>query len=166
MAEDITVEGQPYRKRSPWGVWGLSLITLGIYGLVWYYKINDEARRFLRDDLIRPGVSVLALFPGAFVIVPPFVSMYRTGQRIVRMEERVRIQKTVEPILGLVAYYVAGLSLPYYQGHLNVVWDSALASAARPMSTGGPSMPPPPPPPPAPMTQPPSALPPDVSPAE
>ena len=36
MAETVTIEGQPYLKRNPIGVLGLSLITLGIYCLYWY----------------------------------------------------------------------------------------------------------------------------------
>src|SRR5713226_601334 len=162
MAEDVTVEGQPYRKRSPWGVWGLGLITVGIYGFVWYYKINDEARRYLRDDSIRPNRAVLALIPGFLLIVPPFVSIYRTGERILRMEEKARVQRTLEPIIGLIAALFSSVHVPYFQSHLNAVWDSALASAARPISSGGPSLPPPLPPPPPPMTRPPSALPPDA----
>jgi hypothetical protein len=32
MAETVTIDGQPYLKRHPLGVLGLSLITLGIFG--------------------------------------------------------------------------------------------------------------------------------------
>lgn len=49
MAEMVTIEGQQYKKRKPLGVLGLSFITLGIYFLVWYYKINDEMRRSEND---------------------------------------------------------------------------------------------------------------------
>ena len=145
MAEVVVVEGESFKKRSPWGVWGLGLITLGIYGLVWYYKINDEARRYLRDDSIRPGVSVLALLPGALLLIPPFVSVYRTAQRIQRMEDKSGVQKTIEPILGLVLAFVWSLYVPYYQSHLNGVWDRA-TMAAVPPTPGQPPIPPPPPP--------------------
>lgn len=30
------------RQQSPWGVWWLSVLTLGIYYLVWYHRINTE----------------------------------------------------------------------------------------------------------------------------
>ena len=55
MAELVTIEGQTYKKREPLGVLGLSFITFGIYWWWWYYTINDELRRFERDDTIRPG---------------------------------------------------------------------------------------------------------------
>jgi hypothetical protein len=140
VAEIVTIEGQQYKKRSPWGIWGLIFLTLSIYGFVWYYKINDEARRFLKDEQIKPVLALLALF----VPIVNLVSYYRTGERIVRMEERVGIQKTVEPILGVVAGIFYFLHMPYYQGHLNKVWDEARSGAALPPS-GTPAIPPPPP---------------------
>jgi hypothetical protein len=144
MAETITVEGQQYTRRNPWGVWGLTLITLGIYGFVWYYKINDEARRFLRDDTIKPGISVLAIILGWLIIVPPFVSYYRTAERIGRMQDRVGIQQRIIPILGLLAALIFSLHLVYDQSELNKVWDQARSGAALPPS-GTPAIPPPPP---------------------
>ncbi len=147
MAEIVTVEGEQYKKRSPFGAWGLGVITLGIYGFVWYYKINDEARRYLKDESIKPGIAVLALIPGFLLIVPPFVSIYRTGGRIERMEEKANIARSVEPVLGLVASLFYALHVPYYQSHLNGVWN---VGARRPASLmpeppEAPTVPPPPP---------------------
>ena len=142
MAEEVVVEGQAYKKRSPWGVWGLAIVTIGIYGLVWYYKINNEARRYLRDQAIRPGLAVLALF----VPIVNYVSIYRTGQRVQRMEERTGIQRVVEPVLGLLGAFVFGLYVPYYQDHLNTVWTQASGVGAQLPTYGSPAVPPPPPP--------------------
>jgi hypothetical protein len=50
MATTVSIDGQVYKRRSPLGVIGLSLITIGIYGLYWYYKVNDEARTYLRTS--------------------------------------------------------------------------------------------------------------------
>jgi len=146
MAEIVTIEGQEFKKRSPWGAWGLGLITIGIYGIVWYYKINDEARRYLRDDTIKPVLSVLAIIPGVILLVPPFVSYFRTGARIVRMEENAGIQKTVEPVLGLIAALVYSLHIVYYQSHLNTIWERYQAGTpAMPSASTPPAVPPPPP---------------------
>ena len=154
MAETITVEGELYKKRNPWGVWGLTLITLGIYGFVWYYKINDESRRLLKDDTIKPGISLLAIILGWLIIVPPFVSYYRTAERIGRMQERVGAQQSIIPILGLLAALIFSLHLVYDQSELNKVWDATTARAALP-PTGTPAIPPPPPQAPAEQTSPP-----------
>ncbi len=148
MAELVTVEGEQYTKRSPWGVWGLTLITLSIYGLVWWYKINDEARRYLKDESIRPGIAVLALFPGGLIIVPALISAWRTAERINRMQEKAGIQPVVIPILGVVTYLILSLHTVYYQSELNKLWDSAVKTAAVPLESGGSAPPLSPPPPP------------------
>ena len=88
MAELVTIDGQQYKKRDPLGVLGLSFITLGIYWFYWYYMINDEIRRFEKDDTVRPGMALLAITLGWLIIVPPFISVYNTSKHIVRMEER------------------------------------------------------------------------------
>ena len=155
MAEMVTIDGQVYTKRNPLGVLGLTVITIGIYGFVWYYKINDEARRYLRDDTIKPAMSVLAIIPGFILLVPPFVSYFRTGARIVRMEENAGIQKTVEPVLGLIAALVYSLHVVYYQSHLNKIWERYQAGTpAIPASSTPPAVPPPPPVPEMPPAQP------------
>ena len=61
MAEIVTIEGNQYLRRNPLGVLGLTLITLGIYGLYWYYKINEEIKTFTRDETISPVRSLMAV---------------------------------------------------------------------------------------------------------
>jgi hypothetical protein len=129
MAEMVTVEGQQYKKRDPLGAWGLVFLTLGVYGFVWYYKINDEARRYLQDDTIKPGIALLAILLGWIIIVPPFISYYRTGQRIERMQSKVEVPTPISPALGLLAALVLSLNVLYMQEHLNRVWDRARTQA-------------------------------------
>src|SRR6266545_2805208 len=69
MAETVTIEGKQYLKRNPLGVLGLTFITLGIYGLYWYYKINDEIRTFTRDETISPVRSLMAILFGWLIYV-------------------------------------------------------------------------------------------------
>jgi uncharacterized membrane protein HdeD (DUF308 family) len=139
MAETLNIGGQEFKKRSPLGVWGLTIITLSIYYFVWYYKINDEARRYLGDDSIKPGVSVLAVTLGILLIVPPYVSIYRTGERVRRMEEKAGVVSEVSPALALLASFFLALHIPYVQEHLNKVWRRYETSAAA-----QPAVPPPP----------------------
>ena len=80
--------GRAGKTRNIWLVWLVwPLITLGIYHLVWWYKINREARDFDDKIEVEPVLSLLALVPGGLIIVPPFVSVYRTGERIAQMQE-------------------------------------------------------------------------------
>ncbi|MHB8490152.1 MAG: DUF4234 domain-containing protein [Candidatus Dormibacteria bacterium] len=143
MAHIVVVGNQTYKKRNVVAVWlGLPFITLGIYSYVWIYKVNDEARRFLGDNSIRPALSVLAFIPGFLLIVPPFVAIYRTGVRIARMEAAAGSPNRTEPVVGLALGFVFGLYSLYYQDHLNGLWDRYLWSGNVPP----PAWPPPPPP--------------------
>jgi hypothetical protein len=135
MAQTVVIGNQTFKRRNIIGVWlGLPLITFGIYHLVWYYKINNEARRYLADEKISPGISVLAISLGAFLIIPPFVSVYNTGSRIARMQERAGLDSRIEPVLALLLTFVFGLHTLYLQSHLNRIWDRYLQTA--PPATG------------------------------
>jgi len=103
-----------------WFVW--PLITLGIYFFVWYYKVNREARDFARIE-VSPAVSVIAVLFGWIIIVPPFVSIYRTGERIARMQRAAGLETTCTPVLGLLLIFVFSLDRLYYQYELNRIWD-------------------------------------------
>jgi hypothetical protein len=143
MAEIVTIEGQRYTKRDPLGVLGLSIITIGIYWFYWYYKINDEIRRFERDDTVRPGMALLAVTLGWLIIVPPFISVYNTSLHIVRMEQRTGIQQQLSPALNVIMLLVVSVGIGIYsQEHLNRVWEAARATPAPPPMPGGPAPPP------------------------
>jgi hypothetical protein len=60
----------------------ISIVTLGIGGLVWYYLINADAKRLAQNKGWSPGLSVVAVTLGAFLIIPPFVSIWRTWSRV------------------------------------------------------------------------------------
>ena len=110
MAEIVRADGQEFKKRNIFAVWlGLPIITLGIYTFVWYYKINDEARRYLRDESIRPGISVLALSLGWVIILPPFISIYRTGKRIKRAEQLGGVGDCLHPTFAFLLVFPLGI---------------------------------------------------------
>jgi hypothetical protein len=141
MSQTVMVGNQTYKRRNVVGVWlGLPFITLGIYSYVWIYKVNDEARRFLRDDSIKPGLSVLAFIPGFILIVPPFVAVYRLGTRIARMEEAAGLPSRASGGIGLLLAFVFSLYPLYYQSHLNGVWDRYYQGSTMPTP---PALPPP-----------------------
>jgi hypothetical protein len=145
MADTITIGGSSYVKRNPLGVLGLSLITLGIYGIYWYYKVNQEIQRFTGDDTISPSRSLLALVPGFLLIVPPFIAYYNTANHIAQMERQRGVASEISPalVIGLMLVGMLGLVVgPYMQEHLNRVWDLA----SMPAMTGSAATAPPPPP--------------------
>jgi len=148
MAETVSIQGQQYLKRNPLGVLGLSFITIGIYFLYWYYKINDEVRRFEHDETISPARSLMAMIFGWIIIVPPFIAMYNTAKHVQAVEERLAIQPQLEPALTIVIMLLVSIGNGMYiQEHLNRVWDRATgAMPSLPGTTPGspPPMPGPP----------------------
>lgn len=125
-----------------WLVW--PILTLGIYHLVWYYKINREARDFDEKIDVQPTLSLLAVLIGWIIIIPPFVSIYRTGERIAQMQEDAGMERSCNGWLGLVLSFFASLYSLYYQYELNRIWarlgqPEEGSLVALPVSAGGPS---------------------------
>ena len=115
--------GRAGKTRNIWLTWLIwPLITLGIYHFVWYYKINREARDFDEHIDVKPELSLLAVLIGWVIIIPPFVSIYRTGERIGQMQEDAGLDRSCSGLIGLVLAFVAGLYSLYYQYELNRIW--------------------------------------------
>jgi Domain of unknown function (DUF4234) len=109
------------KRRNVLAVWiGLPLITLGIYSLVWYYKINSETR-FNPSTRVNPLGSLLAITFGSVLVVPPFVSVYRTGQRIAAAQAAAGMSATCSGGLGLLLIFVFGTYPLYYQAEMNKI---------------------------------------------
>jgi Domain of unknown function (DUF4234) len=167
MAYEMQVRGSEGRVkiRSPWAAALLPLITLGIYHLVWWYRINCELRDYGKakgyDLGQNPTNSVLALFPGALIIVPALITYWRGTKRVMGAS-RLGGQ---EPLNGWIAILLYVLLAPglwaYIQVSLNNLWLAEAEPLAGEPAPPAPSdqMPPPlPPEPPAP--EPPAAPPP------
>ena len=146
MAEIITIDGNQYVKRNPLGVLGLTVITLGIYGLYWYYKVNEEIKNFTKDETISPVRSLMALIFGWLIIVPPFIAVYNTAKHVQEMEQRAGVQQQIEPALAVILLILISIVIGLYmQDHLNRVWDRAAgrhAPVGPPMPPQPPAMPP------------------------
>lgn len=138
MAELVTIDGQTYKKRHPLGVLGLSFITFGIYWWYWYYAINDELRRFERDETIRPGIALLAVTLGWLVIVPPFISVYNVSLHVVKNEQRLSIAQQLSPAINVILMLFIGVATGIYtQEHLDRIWETARGDAAPPPAPSG-----------------------------
>jgi Domain of unknown function (DUF4234) len=103
-----------------WLVW--PWLTLGIYHFVWWYKINREARDLDSAIDVDPAIAVVAITLGALIIVPPFVSIYNTGERIGKMQAAAGMPASCNGVLGLVCSFFFGLHALYYQNELNKIW--------------------------------------------
>ena len=138
MAAEVQIDPGSAEKtakiRHPVAVPVLTVITLGIYGLYWWYQINREMRDLgearSADGLgEKPLNSLLAFFPGALIIVPAYVSVYNGVKRIQRAQEvttgNVTFNGWIVLVLILASFVVriAGLVVPVYiQSEMNKVW--------------------------------------------
>ena len=118
------VNGVEVKERNPFGVWALSIVTLGIYYFVWYYKINKEMRRAFGID-VDAAMAVIAITLGSFIIIPPYVSIYRTGRRVEQTQFKAGVRDSISPGLSLLLSFVLGLHTIYLQSNLNKVWEQS-----------------------------------------
>jgi Domain of unknown function (DUF4234) len=128
MAQEVLIEQGPERAklRSPWGVVGLLLITLGIYGIFWWYHVNREMRDYGRatgfDLGQNPANSALAIFPGGLIIVPPLVSYWR-GTKRAQAAQRVAGVPPLSGWIALILFLLLSIAYPpYIQSELNKAW--------------------------------------------
>jgi hypothetical protein len=155
MAEAVPIGGGPAtaKIRHPVGVAVLILITIGIYGLYWWYQVNREMAdlgKALNADGLgdNPTISLLAWFPGGLVIVPAIVSLYNGVHRMKRAQELTTGRHpTLNGWIVLILYVVLLpiVAYGYMQAELNRAWRAqssgglpggeSTASAAAPTET-------------------------------
>src|SRR5436305_8299794 len=150
MAYELQIRNSEERVkiRSPWAVALLPFIPLGIYHLVWWYRINRELRdygRAKRYDLVQnPTNSLLALFPGGLIIVPALITYWRGTQRV-QQAARVGAKEPLSGWIALVLYFVlAPAFFAYLQLSLNELWRSEadLLNGQGPLPEATSAMPP------------------------
>jgi hypothetical protein len=143
MAEVITTRGVRVKKRNPWAVWALSVATLGVYGAVYWNRINVELRDYSaavgQPFGNQPGRATLAIFPGGLLVLPALGTIVHTAGRVRRLQwmtaplgGAVREAGTPMAVLLGVAF---NLHLVYLQSALNDCWDRALDAEQAPART-------------------------------
>jgi hypothetical protein len=158
MAQDVVLEGRPYRVRHPLGVVALGVVTLGLYFLYWYYRANDDVRMYVRDYSIRPLVATLAVL-AAMLFVPPalagliwgsaplrvasaivlvlvvvaaLTSYLHTMRRVRRARERAGVAEPVSVGLGFVLFALMPMvGSGFAQASLNAAWTAPEADRSR-----------------------------------
>ena len=148
MADPVQIQGSSYvgKIRNPLGVVGLSLITLGIYSLVWYFKTNKELAELGQakgtEELgTNPTTSILAIIPGFIVLVPPFVSFYQYCKRINAGERLVGLPEGMAAgLLFLIMIFVSPIGYYIAQANINKILQ-AQGGAAAPAAPAAPETP-------------------------
>jgi hypothetical protein len=132
MAAELRIpdSAETVKVRNPWAVALLPFVTLGIYHLVWWYRINKEMKAYgesLGYDLGRnPTNSLLAVFPGGLIVVPALMTYWRGTNRVQGTEALA----DREPINGWLVMLLWVIIQPamwaYLQVSLNHVWEQEL----------------------------------------
>lgn len=114
------------KTRSPALVWLLTVVTLGVYTLVWYYKINTELRDYNGRVAVSPALALcnISVFGLLSVGVSAVVSFVRTGARIHRAMAFTYAGRCSGAAGILLQCFVFGVGVVYYQRCLNRVWAS------------------------------------------
>lgn len=141
MSEVMTVHGVRVKRRNPWTVWGLNLATLGIYGVVYWNRINVELRDFSaamdRPFANDPAHATLALFPGGLLVVPALGTIAHTTRRIRRLQWMTAplggAVREVRTPMAMLLGFALSIHLVYLQSALNDCWDRAAAAAQAPV---------------------------------
>jgi drug/metabolite transporter (DMT)-like permease len=124
MAQDVPLNGSIVKIRHPFAPIVLSIITLGIYGLYWYYAVNKELE--VSGQKVAPVISLLAITFGVILVIPPFVSLYNTADRIRRTQDNQGTTSQISPVLALVMVFIPIVSFfltVYLQSNLNSAWE-------------------------------------------
>jgi hypothetical protein len=129
MAYEMKIRGTEHevKVRNPWAVALLPIITVGIYHLVWWYRINKELKAYGEakgyDLGQNPTNSLLALFPGGLIIVPALVSYWRGTERV-QGASKIAGHEPVSGWLSIILYLlIAPAFWAYLQVSLNNVWE-------------------------------------------
>jgi hypothetical protein len=136
MAREVVISqpgaGEVRAKvRNPFGVLGLTLITLGIYGWFWWYQINWEMSELGkakgRDDLgDSPMQSALAYSIGSFILIPWIVTLVRTVKRAQRAQAAAGVESFSGRLFAVIFIFTLGIAgNPYLQAQLNKAWTTA-----------------------------------------
>jgi hypothetical protein len=142
MAYELQIpqSSERVKVRNPWAVALLPLVTFGIYHLVWWYRVNRELRDFGEangEDLGQsPTNSLLALFPGAIIVVPALVSYWRGSKRVMAAC-RFAGQEPPNGWIAIILYLILAPAFwAYLQVSLNNVWETECQALAGERQTG------------------------------
>src|SRR5947208_10027192 len=162
MAEPVQISGSNAvgKIRNPLGVVGLTIVTLGVYFFIWYYKVNKEMAEMGRargtDELgTSPATSLMAvLFGWILLFIPPLVSEYKTCDRLSKAEGQVGLQGMEAGLLFLLWIFLGPVGHYIFQSNLNKVLQAQAGVAPGAAQVGAGTDQPQPPQPQQPVAQP------------
>jgi hypothetical protein len=116
--------GHNMKRRNPVGAWlGLPIITFGIYGLVWFFKVHNELHEYdRRIDNAATNALLSMLFGGITLGIWPLIMWVKLGGRIAEAQRAAGLQPSCSGGMGFLLG-IFGFGVLYYQLQLNKVTD-------------------------------------------
>ncbi|RAY11686.1 hypothetical protein DPM19_29120 [Actinomadura craniellae] len=118
--------GYNMKRRNPVGVWlGMPIITLGFYGIFWFFKVHSELADFDRRRNISSTNALLSILFGWITLyIWPLIVAYQLGNHIRDAQRAAGLQPTCSGGVGILLYiFLFGSGSLYYQIELNKVVD-------------------------------------------
>jgi hypothetical protein len=109
------------KRRRPVGVWLLTVATLGIYGLAYWYKIHSELLKFDRRRHISPVFELMSVFLMAWTVILPFMSIGSLAQKIRIAQSTAGLPQDCSGRRGILLSLLFGAHVIYYQRKLNEI---------------------------------------------
>jgi hypothetical protein len=113
--------GLQMKRRSPAGVWLLAIVTLGIYTLVYWYKIHAELAEYDPRRHISPAFELISIFLLGWTIVLPFMSIGGLAGKIRNAQAAAGLPQSCSGLAGILLVFLFGTHLIYYQSKLNEI---------------------------------------------
>ncbi|RFS82769.1 DUF4234 domain-containing protein [Actinomadura spongiicola] len=116
--------GLNMKRRNPVGAWlGLPIITFGIYGLVWFYKVHVELHEYDRRTENAATNALLSMLLGFLTLgIWPLIMYVKLGGRIADAQRAAGLQPSCSGGMGFLLG-ILGFGVLYYQIQLNKVVD-------------------------------------------
>jgi Domain of unknown function (DUF4234) len=121
--------GIQMKRRRPVAAWLLTLATLGIYGLAYWYKIHSELLEYDRRHHISPLFELTSVCLMAWTVILPFMSVGSLAQKIRIAQVTAGRKQDCSGTRGILLALLFGAHVIYYQRKLNEI---IAASAAAP----------------------------------
>jgi hypothetical protein len=121
--------GIQMKRRRPVGAWLLTLATLGIYGLIHWYKIHSELLKYDRRRHISPVFELMSVCLMAWTVILPFMSVGSLAQKIRIAQVTAGGKQSCSGTRGILLALLFGAHIIYYQRKVNEI---IAANAAPP----------------------------------
>jgi hypothetical protein len=141
-AEPVQIQGSSYvgKIRTPIITVLLTVVTFGIYGLVWYFKVNKEMAEIgqakgTTECGTNPTTSVLALIPGGFIVIPALVSYWNSTKRLAKTREVTGTPPGMDPpLLFLLLILIGPVGIYLFQDNLNKALQAQAGGVPAPIT--------------------------------